>query len=119
MVSEITRDELKQKLDHPRRFTLIEVLPPQDYSRAHLPGAINIPAAQLRGQAAEQLPNKDMEMIVYGAAPDCPESKEAAAELSEMGYINVRRYVGGKADWISAGFPIASDYEQRTVKPAV
>ena len=119
MVTEISRDELKQKLDQPRKFTVVEVLPPEDYYRAHLPGAINIPAAQLRWLAADQLPNKDMEVIVYGAGPECPESNEVAAELSEMGYINVRRYVGGKADWINAGFPVVSDYQQRTVKPAV
>jgi len=119
MVTEINRDELKQKLDHPRKFTVVEVLPPQEYFRAHLPGTINIPLPQLRALAAELLPNKDMEIIVYGAGPEAQESAAVTAELVEMGYVNVRHYTGGKADWINAGFPIVSDYEQRTIKPAV
>ncbi len=113
MTAEITRDELKQRLDHPKKFTLVDVLPPETYSQSHLPGSLNLPVRQIRTHALELLPNKDQDIVVYCAGPECNASEEAAGELSEMGYSRVRRYVGGKADWIAAGLPLASDENKR------
>ena len=113
MDTEIARDELKQKLDHPKKFALIEALPAENYQYAHLPGAINLPPDQVRTLAPQLLPQKDAEVIVYCAGAICHSSEGVARELTEMGYSNVRRYVGGKQDWIDAGLPIASDHEHR------
>jgi len=33
MVTEIDRDELKQKLDHPKKFILVEAFPPQHFRK--------------------------------------------------------------------------------------
>src|SRR5258708_3308289 len=88
MVTEIDRDELKQKLDHPKKFVLVEALPSHDFHELHLPGAISIPADQIRSQASELLP-KEAEIIVYCSGPACHASDDAARELTEMGYSNV------------------------------
>jgi rhodanese-related sulfurtransferase len=32
-----------------------------------------------------------------------------AEELTEIGYRDVRRYAGGKSDWIEAGLPVTSE----------
>jgi rhodanese-related sulfurtransferase len=109
MVTEIDRDELKQKLDHPKKSILVEALRPEHFRKLHLPGAINIPVDQVRSQAPELMPNKDMEVIIYCAGPTCHASHQAADELTAMGYTNVRHYVGGKEDWIQAGLPVARD----------
>jgi rhodanese-related sulfurtransferase len=108
MVTEIDRDELKQKLDHPKKFILVEALPPEHFRKQHLPGAINIPVEQIRNRAPELMPNKDMEVIVYCAGPACHASRQAADELTTMGYANVRHYAGGKEDWMQAGLPLVS-----------
>lgn len=113
MVTEIHRDELKQKLDHPKKSILVEALPADHFRKLHLPGAINIPADQVRTLAPEQLPNKDVEVIVYCAGPACHASREAADQLTAMGYSNVRHYVGGKDDWIKAGLPVVRDGESK------
>src|ERR1044071_4508904 len=102
MVTEIDRDELKQKLDHPKKFVLIEALPPEYFRKVHLPGALNIPADQIRTQAPELIPNKDMEIIVYCAGPTCHTSRQAADEFTGMGYANVRRQRRLDSGW-SAG----------------
>ena len=109
MFSEIDRVELKQKLDHPKKSILVEALPPEHFRKVHLPGAINIPVDQVRDLAAELLPNKDPEVIVYCGGPSCHASREAADELTSMGYTNVRHYVGGKEDWIRAGLPVVRE----------
>ena len=38
MVTEITREELQQKLEHPKKSVVLE-----EYRRAHIPGALNMP----------------------------------------------------------------------------
>ncbi len=112
MVTEIDRDELKQKLDHPKKFVLVEALPADHFHKLHLPGAINIPADQIRNRASELLP-REAEIIVYCAGPTCHASDDAARELTEMGYSNVRRYLGGKQDWVEAGLPVVRNNEPR------
>jgi rhodanese-related sulfurtransferase len=113
MITEINREDLKQKLDHPKKFTLVETLPAESYRRGHLPGAINLPPERVQSQAEELLPSKDSEVIVYCAGPTCHASEDAARELDQMGYSNVRRYAGGKQDWSDAGFPLISDENYR------
>ena len=113
MTAEISRDELKQRLDHPRKSVLLETLPEDSYRRAHLPGALNLPPGQVARLAPELIPAKDMEVIVYCAGPECHASEDAARELNEMGYSKVLRYVGGKQDWMNAGLPVKSDDQSR------
>jgi rhodanese-related sulfurtransferase len=113
MIAEITREELKQKLDHPKKFVLLETLAPEDYRRSHLPGALNLPPDECARLAPGLIPGKDTEVIVYCAGPECHASENAARELSQMGYSKVRRYVGGKRDWMDAGLPVMSDEQPR------
>jgi rhodanese-related sulfurtransferase len=109
MISEISRDELKQRLDHPKKFTLVDTLPAESYRQSHIPGALNLPLQEIRSLAPELVPSKDQEVIVYCASAACNASEEAARILEEMGYSRVRRYVGGIADWAAAAIPLASD----------
>jgi rhodanese-related sulfurtransferase len=104
MVTEIDRQELKQKMDHPKKFILLEALPPESYHRAHLPGAINLPPDRVRALATELMPRKDFEVIIYCAGPACHASEDVARELSEMGYANVRRYIPSKKVILGSAF---------------
>lgn len=115
MVTDIDRDELKQKLDHPKKIVLVDALSEEDFLKLHLPGAINIPADRVRQLASELIPNKDVEVIVYCAGPECHASDKAASEFNAMGYSNVRRYVGGKHDWVKAHLPVVREGNQRAV----
>jgi rhodanese-related sulfurtransferase len=69
MVTEMTREELQQKLEHPKKSVLLEALPPENYRHPHIPGALNVPPDQVRTVASELIPRKDMEVIVYCAGP--------------------------------------------------
>ena len=44
-------------------------------------------------------------MVVYCASETCQNSHQAAAELTRLGYVDVRVYAGGKLDWQSANLP--------------
>ena len=102
----ISREELKRKLDQGEPVTLVEILPPPFYREGHLPGAIYIPPIQVRQLAPKRLPDKHAEIVLYCADDACPMSANAALELADMGYTNVREYHGGKADWVAAGYPL-------------
>ena len=65
----ISRDELKTRLDRGDDFTLVEALPPPAYRDGHIPGAINLPSAQVRELAPKRLPDKAAEIVVYCASP--------------------------------------------------
>jgi len=66
---EITREQLKQKMDRREVFFLVETQSPMMYEDAHLPGALNLPANRVAELAPRLLPEKDAEIVVYCAGP--------------------------------------------------
>jgi rhodanese-related sulfurtransferase len=101
----ISREELKAKIDYGEEFVLVDALSAEHYQSSHLPGAINLPY-EFVDEAEELLPDKDAEIIVYCMNVDCEASTEEARELTQMGYRNVRHYAEGKQDWMRAGLPV-------------
>jgi rhodanese-related sulfurtransferase len=101
----ITREQLKEKMDRGDDFVLVEALSQQYYQSSHLPGAINLPY-EFVDEAEKVLPDKKAEIIVYCMNPECVASAEEARELEEMGYERVLHYAAGKQDWIKAGLPV-------------
>ena len=105
---EITREELKAKLERGEQVTLVETLGPKYYEDAHLPGAINIPHTEVDELAPTMLPDKSAEVVVYCSNRACENSPRAAKRLDALGYENVYDYEEGKQDWIEAGLPTES-----------
>jgi rhodanese-related sulfurtransferase len=69
MVAVISREELRKKIEGKEHFILAETLPKETYDHAHLPGAINIPPDQVATLAAQMLPDKSAEIVVYCSKP--------------------------------------------------
>jgi rhodanese-related sulfurtransferase len=103
---EITREELRRKIESGDVFVLVDALPAISYAGAHLPGAVNIPPDRLETLAARRIPDLDTEVVVYCANPSCVSSVEVANRLLELGYRNVRHFPGGKQEWRDAGLPL-------------
>ena len=68
MVEDISREELKAKMDRGDDFVLVETLAEEHYELTHLPGAINLPPGQAE-RAEELVPDKGAEVVVYCASP--------------------------------------------------
>ncbi len=100
----ITKDELKDKLEN-GNIQLIEVLEEEEYNKAHIKGAINIPLKKI-GTEAKQNYNTDDEIVVYCSDYDCTASPTAAKKLDSLGFSNVYDYEGGKKEWKEAGLPM-------------
>jgi rhodanese-related sulfurtransferase len=67
-VTPIERDELGDAL-RARLVTLVDVLSPESYATAHLPGAINIPVAEIPRRARDLLPDRHAAIVVYCGGP--------------------------------------------------
>lgn len=105
-VTIIERDELKRKIERHESYVLLETLSPEHFRHAHLPGARNAPPDRIRELAPVLIPDKNTEVVTYCGGPTCHASAKAAQVLIELGYTNVRHYVGGKQEWTSAGLPV-------------
>ncbi len=68
MVQDISREDLKAKMDRGDDFVLVETLDEEHYELTHLPGAINLPPGQT-DRAQELIPNKGAEVVVYCSSP--------------------------------------------------
>ena len=58
------REELLALLKDPA-VALVDVLPAESYAAGHLPGALNLPLARVREDAARLLPDQGQKIIVY------------------------------------------------------
>jgi rhodanese-related sulfurtransferase len=65
VVANISRDELRAKIDRGDPFILLEVLAPRYYRHSHLPGALNLPPGKVGEMAPTLLPDKNAEIVLY------------------------------------------------------
>ena len=98
----VSRDDLVARL-RDDLVTVLDVRPEDEFALGHLPGALNIPLAELERRLGE-LP-KGHEVIAYCRGPYCVLSFEAVAALRARGY-RVRRLEDGYPEWKAAGLPI-------------
>ena len=83
--------------------TVLDVRPEDEFALGHVPGAINIPLAELEQRLAELDP--DQEIVAYCRGPYCVLSYEAVAALRARGF-KIRRLEDGLPEWRAAGLPI-------------
>ena len=83
--------------------TVLDVRPPEEYAAGHIPGAINVPLADLR-RRWQELP-RDREIVAYCRGPYCLLAFDAVAELRRKGR-KARRLEDGFPEWRSAGHPV-------------
>jgi len=83
--------------------TIVDVRPPEEFAAGHLPGALNVPLAELEARRGK-LP-RGQEVVAYCRGPYCVLAFEAVARLRAAGHA-ARRLEGGYPEWKSAGLPI-------------
>lgn len=105
MATDIDRTELQAKLEG-GAVRLLDAQGPGWFEREHLPGAIEGRIDDPDGTIAALGGDLHGEIVVYCSSETCTGSALAATLLEGRGYRNVRRYVGGKQDWIDAGLHV-------------
>jgi len=94
--------------------TVLDVRPEDEFALGHVPGAVNIPLANLDRRLAELSP--DQEIVAYCRGAYCVLSFEAVAALRARGF-KVRRLQDGFPEWRVAGLPVATGCAPAEVAP--
>ena len=67
-VAIISREDLRAAL-RVHDVTLVDVLSPESFAATHLPGALNLPVADLVRRASAVLPDRRATIVVYCGGP--------------------------------------------------
>jgi rhodanese-related sulfurtransferase len=86
----------------PPNAMLIDVREPEEFDRGHIPGAVNIPQADLATRLAE-VPRDRPVMTVCASGM---RSLRSAQFLHQQGYVDVASVAGGTTAWREAGRPL-------------
>ncbi|MCW8973914.1 MAG: metalloregulator ArsR/SmtB family transcription factor [Gammaproteobacteria bacterium] len=97
----LAREELLERA-RDGLITVLDVRPPEEYAAGHLPGAVNIPLAELEEHLDELDPQH--EVIAYCRGPHCILAFDAVARLRERG-LKARRLQDGYPEWKMSGLP--------------
>ncbi len=78
-------------------FVIVDVRSPEAYEKSHVPGAINIPHAQITAKHMEDYPPETL-FVVYCWGPGCNGATKAAIKLSALDFP-VKEMIGGIEYW--------------------
>lgn len=81
----------------------VDVREPAVFARYHIPGAINIPLAEVEARAADLVPRDGRVRVLYGRSTD--EAKELAEKLTKAGQ-SVGFLTGGFLHWEADGLEV-------------
>jgi ArsR family transcriptional regulator len=98
----VSREELRARM-RDGLVTVLDVRPPDEFATGHLPGAVNIPLADLEHRLDDLDP--EHEIVAYCRGPWCVLSFEAVAALRARGF-KVRRLEDGLPEWKASGLPV-------------
>jgi rhodanese-related sulfurtransferase len=115
-VIELPPQQIAKDLDRDGRAFLVDVREPWEFTKGHIPGAVNIPRGmlELKADAASRLADPDLVgrrdagVIVYCLRSPSARSILAAETLGRMGYTNVAAIEGGLLSWRDQGLPVES-----------
>lgn len=110
-IQEVTIDALEHR---PSESLLLDVREPEEYDQGHIPGAINLPQADLATRLLELKPEQPIYVVCLGGF----RSRRATQFLMQRGYQNVISVKGGTDAWQSAGKPLESK-ESATITRAI
>ena len=92
----ITAQEAKEIMDTESDYVILDVRTQEEYDEGHIKDAILIPDYEIADRAESELNDKEQLILVYCRSGR--RSKNAAKQLSDMGYTNVKEF-GGIIDW--------------------
>jgi len=98
----VPREELLERTRQ-GRVMVLDVRPPEEFAAGHVPGAVNVPLAELEAWLQDSDP--DQEIVAYCRGPYCVLAFDAVAQLRERG-LKARRLQDGFPEWKQAGLPV-------------
>ncbi|TWJ17575.1 YceI family protein [Geobacter argillaceus] len=110
-------NELVHRID--AGAVVIDVMTPEEYAIRHVAGAKNVCIYEMvfLDHIAEQVPDRDTELIVYDATGTTRSAELARERLLQAGYADVSILSGGLAAWRDAGLPVEADEQAFVTEP--
>ena len=110
---------LRQWLDDGRSLTLVDVLPPEYFAAAHIPGARNHCVYQVvfLDELQAAIPGKDRPLVLYSASHRCHAAQDAADKLLDAGYVDITVCQDGLEGWKSEELPLEGTLGVEPVSP--
>lgn len=105
----VNRDELLERADS-GDVVILDVRPSEEYEAGHIPGAISVPLAELKGRMASLPPAATV--VAYCRGPYCVLAPQAIELLRAEGF-RARRLDEGLPEWRRAGLPVSVGAEDR------
>ncbi len=110
MIKTVSIHELCEQLDTDSQTVLIDVRAAEDFERAHVPGAFNLPPGSMPlkeiiaewGREAEGKP-------IYFICQSGGLSQRVVEELECIGFSHAQCVAGGMVAWNALGLPIAEE----------
>lgn len=97
---------MERLLEDGSTVTLIDARSREEFAQGHVPGAINVPIADLTDFARNRLtPSRGPIVTMCGSSG---RGEQAAGVLTAHGVPNVRILQGGLKAWREAGFAVVS-----------
>jgi rhodanese-related sulfurtransferase len=101
----IEREELKAALDDGADLKLVMAMHQHHFEAAHIPGSVQL----FELEQADELLDRDDHIVVYCSDRACQASSLVGQKLIDAGYVDVRHYAGGLADWAAAGYALEGE----------
>jgi len=100
-ITEITIDDLKNKMDSDNQFILLDIRTEKEYLAGHINNSVWLPRGFIEFKIQKLISDPETEIILY-----CKRGSRSALTtftLIEMGYKNVLNLDGGFEEWVSSG----------------
>jgi rhodanese-related sulfurtransferase len=94
--------EVAEVEDRSPATLLLDVREPEEYAHGHVPGALNLPQAELAARLDEVPRDRPVQVICQSGY----RSLRSAQFLAQMGYHNVANVNGGTAAWRASDRPL-------------
>ncbi len=95
--------EIAKRLVGDGRTMVIDVRAPEKFETGHVPGAVNIPLAELTDSKSSLPKDKDAPILTVCGRGNI--SANAMIYLKALGYSSVKSLSGGTSAWIEEGLP--------------
>jgi rhodanese-related sulfurtransferase len=98
-MTNITPEEVKQRLDAGEKLNLVDVREPAENAEFNIGGILH-PVGRIREMDIDELSHlKGEEVIVYCRSGN--RSGQAAMMMESMGFSNVKNLTGGMLEWVA------------------
>lgn len=103
-LASMDREELLARLGG-GDVVVLDVRPQPEFDAGHVPGAVNVPPAELERRLSD-LP-RGKHVVAYCRGPYCVYADEAVRALTARG-VTAHRLVDGLPEWAAAGLPVVT-----------